>query len=54
MQLAPDLMRVLRPGGVLLASGLELPEVEQVKAKLPPAREVRYKGNWALILTATP
>jgi ribosomal protein L11 methyltransferase len=53
VQLAPDLVRVLRPGGVLLASGLELPEVEQVKAKLPPARELRYKGNWALIVTST-
>jgi ribosomal protein L11 methyltransferase len=53
MQLAPDLVRVLRPGGVLLASGLELPEVEQVKATLPPARDIRYKGNWALIITST-
>jgi ribosomal protein L11 methyltransferase len=50
VQLAPDLLRVLRPGGVLLASGLELAEVEQVKAVLPPAREVRYKGNWALVI----
>jgi ribosomal protein L11 methyltransferase len=47
--LAPDLVRVLRPGGVLLASGFELHEVEQVRAALPPAREVREKGNWALI-----
>ena len=52
-QLAPDLLRVLRPGGVLLASGLEIPEVEQVKAVLPPARDVRQKGNWALIVTST-
>jgi ribosomal protein L11 methyltransferase len=51
-ELAADLVRVLRPGGVLLASGLEIPEVEQVKAKLPPAREVRHKGNWALIVTS--
>ena len=51
-ELAADLVRVLRPGGVLLASGLEIPEVEQVKAKLPPAREVRQKGNWALIVTS--
>ena len=48
--LAPDLLRVLRPGGVLLASGFELHEVEQVKAALPTAREVREKGNWALIV----
>ena len=50
VELAPDLMRVLRPGGVLLASGFELQEVEQVKAALPPAREVRQKGNWALMV----
>ena len=52
VQLAPDLVRVLRKGGVLLASGFELAEVEHVKAALPPARgvrDVRHKGNWALI-----
>jgi len=53
VKLARDLVRVLRPGGVLLASGLEIPEVEQVKRALPPAREVRHKGNWALIITST-
>jgi ribosomal protein L11 methyltransferase len=49
LALAPDLRRVLRPGGVLLASGFELHEVEQVRAALPAAREVREKGNWALL-----
>jgi ribosomal protein L11 methyltransferase len=49
LALAPDLTRVLRPGGVLLASGFEGHEVEQVRAALPAAREVREKGNWALI-----
>jgi ribosomal protein L11 methyltransferase len=53
VRIAPDLVRVLRPGGILLASGLELAEVEQVKAALPPVREVRHKGNWALIITST-
>jgi ribosomal protein L11 methyltransferase len=53
VRIAQDLVRVLRPGGVLLATGLELSEVEQVKAALPPAREVRHKGNWALIVTST-
>src|SRR3982751_3575721 len=48
--LAPDLLRVLRPGGVLLASGFELHEIEQVKAALPTTREIRQKGNWALIV----
>jgi len=49
VKLAPDLARVLRPGGVLLASGFELPEVDQVRAALPDVREVREKGNWALV-----
>jgi ribosomal protein L11 methyltransferase len=55
VQLAPDLVRVLRKGGVLLASGFELAELEQVKAALPTARDVRdvrHKGNWALIVTS--
>jgi ribosomal protein L11 methyltransferase len=50
--LAPDLLRVLRPGGVLLASGFELREVRQVQTALPPAREVRHKGNWALLVAS--
>jgi ribosomal protein L11 methyltransferase len=53
VRIAQDLVRVLRPGGVLLATGLELSEVEQVKAALPPAREVRQKAGWALIVTST-
>jgi ribosomal protein L11 methyltransferase len=52
VRIAADLGRVLRPGGVLLASGLELDEVGQVKAALPPACEVRHKGNWALLITS--
>ena len=55
VQLAPDLLRVLRQGGVLLVTGFELAEVEQVKAALPHARDlrdVRQKGNWALIVTS--
>jgi ribosomal protein L11 methyltransferase len=48
VSLAPELMRVLRPRGVLLASGFELHEVEQVRTALPATREVREKGNWAL------
>jgi ribosomal protein L11 methyltransferase len=51
--LAPDILRVLRrPGGVILASGFECHEVELVKAILPPAVEVRRKGDWALIVVA--
>jgi ribosomal protein L11 methyltransferase len=50
--LAPDLLRVLRPGGTLLASGFEPHEVETVRACLPEVREVRVKGNWALLAAA--
>jgi ribosomal protein L11 methyltransferase len=50
VQLAPDLLRVLRPNGALLASGFETREVEQVKAALPTPRDIREKGNWALIV----
>ena len=46
--LAGDLLRVRKPDGVLLASGFEAHEVEQVRAALPEAREVRHKGKWAL------
>jgi len=48
VQLAPDLIRVLRPGGVLLASGFERVEVEQVHTAIGGMEEVRFKGNWAL------
>ena len=51
IEIAQDLVRVLRSGGVLLASGFELQELEQVKAVLPPAREVRQKGIWALMIS---
>jgi len=47
--LASNLMRVLKPGGVLLASGFELHEIDTVRSALPPAREIRTKGNWALL-----
>jgi ribosomal protein L11 methyltransferase len=48
--LAPELFRVLRPGGTLLASGFERGEVEPVRAALGGARQVREKGNWALMV----
>lgn len=50
LALAPDLLRALRPGGVALFSGFELHEVEMLRAGLPPAQEVRTKGNWALAI----
>jgi ribosomal protein L11 methyltransferase len=48
--MAGDLVRVRKPGGVILASGFEVPEVEQLRGTLPEAREVRHKGNWALLV----
>ena len=51
--LAPDLRRVLRPGGILLASGFELHEIDWVKQALEKSfgdsGEIRRKGNWSLI-----
>ena len=48
--LAPDLLRSLGPGGVLLASGFEGHEVDAVQAALPRPREIRRKGTWALAI----
>ena len=48
MLLAPDLRRVRRGGGILLASGFEVHEVDAVGNALG-AGEVRTKGSWALI-----
>jgi ribosomal protein L11 methyltransferase len=51
ISLAPDLRRVLRPGGVLLASGFELHEIDMVKTALGGG-EIRRKGNWGLIVVS--
>ena len=48
--LAADLLRVRKAGGVILASGIESHEVDQVRAALPEAKEVRTKGNWVLFV----
>ena len=53
VRLAPELLRALKPGGVLLASGFEIHEVETVSGALPEAREVKTKGDWALIVVET-
>jgi ribosomal protein L11 methyltransferase len=47
-QLAPDLVRVRRKGGTILASGFEVDEIEWVSSVLPGVRDVRRKGGWAL------
>ncbi len=53
IELAPEFLRVLRlPSGVILASGFERQEVAEVQNALPPAREVRHKENWSLIVVA--
>jgi ribosomal protein L11 methyltransferase len=49
--LAPDLRRVLRPSGILLASGFEVPEADAVRRALDPVREIRTKGNWSLAVS---
>jgi ribosomal protein L11 methyltransferase len=54
VQLAPDFLRVLRPGGVILASGFENRDLKNVQKALPPAREVRHKGDWSLIVVGGP
>ncbi len=48
--LAADLLRVRKPGGVLITSGIEAHEVEGLRAALPPVREERRKGNWVLLV----
>jgi ribosomal protein L11 methylase PrmA len=49
-QLAPDLLRVRRNSGILLASGFEGREVEAVRALVPAPREIREKDGWALLV----
>jgi ribosomal protein L11 methyltransferase len=48
--LAKELLRARRAGGVLLASGIEEHELADTLAALPETREVRRKGNWALLI----
>ena len=50
VELSRDLARVLRPGGILLASGFEIGEAGRVEPALPPVRELRSKGKWALAI----
>ena len=49
VELGSDLWRTLRPGGVLLASGFEIQELEQLKAALGEC-EFRQKGRWMLAI----
>lgn len=55
--LAPDLKACLRAGGILLASGFETNEGEQVVKVLGAygqVRDVVYKGKWALAVVYSP
>lgn len=49
VELGSEMKRVLRPGGTMLVSGFETREVQQVLAALDAPRDIREKGNWALI-----
>jgi len=51
--LAHELVRVLQPGGLLLAGGFETHEVEMIRAVLPRVSEIRSKGSWALAVAHT-
>ncbi|HLH16427.1 MAG TPA: 50S ribosomal protein L11 methyltransferase [Bryobacteraceae bacterium] len=46
--LAPDLLRVRRAGGVILASGFETHEIPVIERALGSPREVRTERTWAL------
>jgi len=48
--LAPEFARVLRPDGILIASGFNVSEVDAVKAALGNVLEVRSKGEWAMVV----
>ena len=48
--LAADFKRVLRPGGVLLASGFEQHEIAAISTALPPVLDARDKGEWSLVV----
>ena len=52
--LAPESIRVLRPGGILLASGFERHEVAQISAALRHVKEARHKGDWSLVVAGGP
>jgi ribosomal protein L11 methyltransferase len=50
VQLAPDLLRARKNGGVLIASGMEGQDADAVLKELPPPRERRDKNNWTLLV----
>ena len=48
--LAPDLLRIRRPEGAILLSGIESHELDTLLAALPKPREIRRKNNWVLLV----
>lgn len=54
--LAPDLVRVLRTGGIAILSGFEIPEVTVVEAALRAAgaaiRGAHAKGSWSALVVS--
>jgi ribosomal protein L11 methyltransferase len=56
--LAPELMRTLRAGGVVIVSGFELAEVGSVEAALAASgarvREARAKNSWSVVVSDRP
>jgi ribosomal protein L11 methyltransferase len=47
--LAPELLRAVRTGGILLVSGFAIHEIDTVREALPEPGEVHTKGEWGLI-----
>ncbi|HZT28283.1 MAG TPA: 50S ribosomal protein L11 methyltransferase [Bryobacteraceae bacterium] len=55
MELAADLLRILRPGSLALVSGFERNEIADIQAAMTKAgaeiEGTRFKGSWALVAT---
>lgn len=47
--LAPELLRALRPAGIVVASGFGVHEIDTIRAVFPKPADVHIKGEWALI-----
>ena len=56
IHLALDLLRAIRPGGIVIAGGIELPEAGDVERALRDAgaaiRSSHVKGNWMALVAA--
>ena len=56
--LAPEILRVLKPGGIALTSGFENYEAEEVRRQVEDAGgsiiEERQKNNWSFLAFRSP